>query len=1045
MPTCAHRPGKTWHRAAYLTLNLTWLALAAPLVEAAPWKVRADTQVQMELRQVGWHLQGPFAEQRVEFVLRNPSARPMEATVLLPLADGERLRGYALDIAGELRDAVPVERVQARVAFETQTALKVDPALVERDSDSDYRLRVFPIPARGERRLRIDLARLAERSDCGWQHTLTADAVPHGISVAATLSTSLKPVLVPEGLGEQRPSPVKGDGGTAWTAMLPMSSGDAPRTVCLPAPEQPAGFTHRLHDGTEFRWLEVPMVDVGMQALPAPGRLEIVWDASQRSPRDRTRDLQLLERYLQGRSVAVTLSVLRLGPQRMQFQVRDGDWTALRETLLALKPEGALNLGSWSPAPGVQQVLMFSELRHSWPHREALKAPGVPVHLVSRQVADMALAQTLLQDGGQWLDLNQGGLDELARQLTLTPGIRIASRWDQAAWHAESRVPRRGVLRACHVQPADGASRDMPTLLISHQDAQGRRERMVQAQPWTPEPLAAFWCGSWWTQTLEAEPLRNKRQLARLGEQLGLVNRETSLLVLETLQDYITHGVMPPASTPAIREAVLRGREARELERQRRTTVQRKELAAQWSQRADWWARDFASEAREEARRRREFEALELKQARERERLEAQFEPSGRPAVAPPAPAIAAQSSNPPPAAAVRPAPAPAPAIIAPPEVQVMPAPMPLPARAAAPPMPAPAPAPAPAMSPPPLPAMPRPPTENAKRAASDTALTLRAVASSERYAAELAQARNLAELDVRLADLREAYADSPAFHADVAERFAALGDVPRAMQVLSSIVALMPREASALRLVAYRLQGMGRPVPALDLLLRARDLAPDEPQSWRDAGLALGQAGRCEEAAASLQHVIDTGWPDRFAEIGLISLAELNDLQQRCPSASFVTLPDSLRKPLPLGLRVVMRWDLNSTDIDLHVIDPLGEEAFFMRRDTRQGGHLSRDFTAGYGPEEFILKYPLPGRYKIVAHYFGSQRATLSRGATVQVDVQTGFGTRQLASRTLTFRLVEGGGNIELGEFHLDAKGRLLATPATDKAAGKAKGSPTR
>ncbi len=1020
MPPCSHRPGKTWHRPALLALNLAWLSLAAPVAEAAPWKVRADTQVQLELRQIGWRLQGPFAEQRVELVLRNPSNRPMEATVLLPLADGERLRGYALDINGELRDAVPVERVQARVAFETQTALRVDPALVERDSDSDYRLRVFPIPARGERRLRIDLARLAERSDCGWRHTLSADALPEGSRMAATLSASLKPVLTPEGLGEPTPSADKSAPTAAWTATLGLRSGDAPRTVCLPAPAQAAGFTHRLDDGTEFRWLEVPMADGGLQPLPAPSRLEIVWDASLRMPGDRLRELQLLDRYLQGRSLSVTLTVLRLGMQRLQFQVRNGDWTALRETLLALKPEGALDLGSWSPATGAQQVLMFSELRHSWPHREALKSPGLPVHLVSRQVADMALAQPLLQDGGQWLDLKQASLDELARQLTLTPGVRIASRWDQAAWHAESRVPRQGVLRACHVQPADEAWRDKPALLLSQQDEQGRRERSVQAERWTPEPLAAFWCGSWWTQTLEVEPLRNKRQLARLGEQLGLVNRETSLLVLETLQDYVNHGVMLPVTTPAIREAVLRGREAKAQREHAQTATQRRALAEQWLSRERWWSRDFAAETKEEARYRREMEALDRKQARERDRLDARFQGAGRPA-----PALPQYPRGPPrvvwgPCAGGGP----------PPPPQVMPAPAAAPLREVAPP-------PHPVAARPPAPSMDAS-HERAPSVATTAGLTLRAVATTERYTAELAQARTVAELDQRLADLRDSYADSPAFHADVAERFAALGDTRRAVQVLSSIVALMPREASALRLVAYRLQGLGQAAPALDLLLRARDLAPDEPQSWRDAGLALGQAGRCEEAAASLQHVMDTAWPDRFAEIALISLAELNDLQQRCPSKGVAAMPESLRKSLPVGLRVVMRWDLNSTDIDLHVIDPLNEEAFFMHPDTRQGGHLSRDFTAGYGPEEFILRQPLPGRYKIVARYYGSQRATLSRGATVQFDVQTGFGSPRLKTRTLTYRLVEGGGDIELGEFHLDAQGQLVEAP--DRARGKAK-----
>ena len=39
-------------------------------------------------------------------------------------------------------------------------------------------------------------------------------------------------------------------------------------------------------------------------------------------------------------------------------------------------------------------------------------------------------------------------------------------------------------------------------------------------------------------------------------------------------------------------------------------------------------------------------------------------------------------------------------------------------------------------------------------------------------------------------------------------------------------------------------------------------------------------------------------------------------------------------------------------TDIDLHVIEPDDTECYFRERDTDLGGHLSRDFVRGYGPE---------------------------------------------------------------------------------------------
>ena len=44
------------------------------------------------------------------------------------------------------------------------------------------------------------------------------------------------------------------------------------------------------------------------------------------------------------------------------------------------------------------------------------------------------------------------------------------------------------------------------------------------------------------------------------------------------------------------------------------------------------------------------------------------------------------------------------------------------------------------------------------------------------------------------------------------------------------------------------------------------------------------------------------------------------------------------------------MTWDADLTDMDLHVIEPSGEEAYYSHNRTRIGGMVSRDFTAGYG-----------------------------------------------------------------------------------------------
>jgi uncharacterized protein YfaP (DUF2135 family) len=70
-------------------------------------------------------------------------------------------------------------------------------------------------------------------------------------------------------------------------------------------------------------------------------------------------------------------------------------------------------------------------------------------------------------------------------------------------------------------------------------------------------------------------------------------------------------------------------------------------------------------------------------------------------------------------------------------------------------------------------------------------------------------------------------------------------------------------------------------------------------------------------------------------------------------------------------ALKIVLMWDTNQTDLDLHVIEPSGEECFYGHKETKIGGTLDVDVTTRYGPEVYTLAAPTPGLYKIRVHYY--------------------------------------------------------------------------
>lgn len=73
------------------------------------------------------------------------------------------------------------------------------------------------------------------------------------------------------------------------------------------------------------------------------------------------------------------------------------------------------------------------------------------------------------------------------------------------------------------------------------------------------------------------------------------------------------------------------------------------------------------------------------------------------------------------------------------------------------------------------------------------------------------------------------------------------------------------------------------------------------------------------------------------------------------------------------VGLRVVLSWDSDMTDVDLHVISPDGEHVFYGSRVGRNGGALDIDVTSGYGPEIYAIPSPPPGNWQIYVNYYGA------------------------------------------------------------------------
>jgi uncharacterized protein YfaP (DUF2135 family) len=157
--------------------------------------------------------------------------------------------------------------------------------------------------------------------------------------------------------------------------------------------------------------------------------------------------------------------------------------------------------------------------------------------------------------------------------------------------------------------------------------------------------------------------------------------------------------------------------------------------------------------------------------------------------------------------------------------------------------------------------------------------------------------------------------------------------------------------------------------------------------------------------------------------QVSIVALEELNALISWSAAVGLdVAVPaidPAYRRDLPLRVRIVLSWDADETDIDIHVLEPDGEEAYYRHRRTSTGGFVSEDVTTGYGPEEYLRKEGI-GRFKVLTNYFASHQTDLTGAATATATVYTDWGTAEEKMSILTLRLDKPKDKQMVGEIDL-------------------------
>ena len=953
---------------------LTWVLLmpswaaaqgtVGPVIRA-PWQGEGSTPMRLQSLRVDVKVVGHLATTTWDMTAVNPLGRVLEGELVFPLGDGQTVSRFAMDVNGKLREGVVVEKDKGRQVFEDIVRRGVDPGLLEKTAGNSFRARVYPIPAHGAKR--VVVAYEQELKDAG---SGAAAGLLYNLPLAFTdrVDTfALRVEVLDQRIAPRvQSSPLATFAFKAWQRAFVAE--DTQRDVVLnkaltfvvPRSDEAQGVFVGVDRGDRYFYATVSP-RLGRQARTLPARLLVLWDASASARfRDRAKELQVLDAYVQQIGKAqLALAIFRNDME----PVRRGSWAELRKAIEDAPLDGATSMGAVDLSKeAADEVLLFSDGIATFGGGD-LRLPACPLVAVNTaSAADHAwLRGTAEARRGEYLNLAAMTVADALQALTTQPLAFLRATYDAGA--AAEVYPSRGTAIRGPFGVAGRLRADRATITLHF--GYGARETYtrtveVDAGAQVAAPVARIWAQKKLAD-LQLAPALNAGAILDLGQRFGIVTEGTSLIVLDTVEDYVRYRIAPPDELLAEYERRTKDLALQKI-REQKDHIER--VVAQFEERKTWWRTEFKP-------------GPDVDKPQE-------VTGAGRP--------TAGRDERRDRAVAMG-APAPLPRAAAPMRSEVMQESTAMGKSRAA--------------------GSGRP--EQPEAAAS---IELKAWSPDTPYLRDLRAARQEQRYALYL-KLREQHGTTPGFFLDVSDLFREKGESALALRILTNLAELKLEDPALLRVLGYRLRQLKLPRLAAWTFEQVVAWRNEEPQSHRDLALALAEAGDTQRALDLLWDVVRRPWDPRFRDINLIAVGEMNALV-----ATAKTKPDTSRidprlvENLPVDVRVVLNWDTPDSDMDLHVIDPRGEECFYSHTQTALGGRISADVTTGYGPEEFLLKTAMPGRYQVRAKFFGTRQQTAIGATTVVLELYLRYGTGRVENKSVTLRLDGPGRMVDVGAF---------------------------
>ena len=929
---------------------------------------------------------GNIAYTTAEMHFFNSGTRQMEAELIFPLPENVSVSRYAIDINGKMREAVPVNKNKGKQVFEAIEHRRVDPGLLEKVDGNNFRTRIYPLMPNGERIVIIGYEEelsAFDKNNLSYQLVSRYPKKLDKFQIRVSVTGSSTEPRIAERTGSKMSF---SKWNQSFEASIEKENYQPAEKMLFEIPIQNNAPGVLMQDvGGQYYFYGNAFIEGNKTVKKAPNSIGLIWDNSLSCQnRDLKKELDLLEAYFQKiKNTKITLYFLNYNFEKQkEFVISNGNWSELKTVLENTKYDGGTRFSQIN-FENQDEYLFFSDGLSSLSENVLPKTKRTVYTITSSVSADFAfLNYSSMQRRGNFINLNQlnveNALDKLINNNLKFLGIKEnftvtdlfpmegASVSGSFSFSGISLNPKNEITLLFGYNNETVLERKI-TLDASIQSANDVNIEKL----WAQKKIA----------NLELQYAKNAEEIELSGKKYGIITKNTSLIVLEDIRDYIMYDIIPPAELRTEFDRIKKQEHDTNLAKQKNNW---ENIDSYFEGLNSWWKKDLKYVApkvlpRSKNKKREAYETIKG----DPDAVMTVDEPVGSGSVM----EIVQEDNN-------------VYSTASPPRVDQVKFVSPVVAKT-------------------------EEVTEDApkivelkdKKVGSEvirsevSGLVVTQIAENNTnsvsvvnvdtktwnpdrlYLKALASAPKEKQYDLYF-ELRKSQERNPSFYFDVAHFFYNQGDVKKALQVISNIADLGLENHQLYKTLTYTLRQWKDFEDASFTAKQVAKWRAHEPQSLRDYALALEDAGKYQEAFDQLVKALEVNYygemSGQYQGVEDIILMDLNRMLIEHTDLKTGKLDKKYLDKMLIDIRIIMNWNLMDVDLDLHIIEPTGEECYYGHKVTESGASFSKDFTQGYGPEQYLIRNAVKGKYQIKSNYFGENELTENGPATVMVEIYT-------------------------------------------------------